>query len=589
VSSFPGLDDATAAAGDTTAAGDTAAADKAATVDDTAGVDRAEAEDRGRRRRVAARVATALAVLLVFLALVAPDDFAHLTPRAFLRIPVEGLVAVVLLVVLPPRARRVTATVAGVALGLLAILKVVDLGFSAALDRPFDLVLDWGLLGDAVGVVTDSIGRLGATGAVVAAVLLVAALLVFMTRSVLRLTRLAVRHRTTAIRAVAVLAPVWVALAALGAQLVPGVPVADGGTASLVYHRAFQVRAGLHDKREFAALAGVDPFRDTPGRELLAGLRGKDVIVTFVESYGRSAIEDPAFATQVDAVLDAGTRRLNAAGFASRSAFLTSSTAGGGSWLAHSTLFSGLWINNQQRYHTLLSSDRLTLPSAFKRAGWRTVSFEPAISGPWQERDFYGYDRGYANRDFGYRGPRFSYAPMPDQYVLSTFQRAERAAPGRGPLMAEITLVSSHVPWTPIPRLIGWNDVGDGSVYHSPTAQQGDPPSAVWKSPARVRTAYRQSIEYSLNTLISYVQEYGDDNLVLVFLGDHQPAPIITGGGASRDVPITIVARDRAVLDRISGWGWQDGLRPGPQAPVWRMDAFRNRFLTAFGAAGPAH
>ena len=79
------------------------------------------------------------------------------------------------------------------------------------------------------------------------------------------------------------------------------------------------------------------------------------------------------------------------------------------------------------------------------------------------------------------------------------------------------------------------------------------------------------------------MQTYGDDNLVLVFLGDHQPAAVVTGENASRDVPISIVARDRAVLDRISGWGWQDGLKPGPQAPVWRMDAFRDRFLTAFG------
>ena len=83
--------------------------------------------------------------------------------------------------------------------------------------------------------------------------------------------------------------------------------------------------------------------------------------------------------------------------------------------------------------------------------------------------------------------------------------------------------------------------------------------------------------------LISYVQTYGDDGLVMVFLGDHQPAPVITGENASRDVPITIVARDPAVLERISGWGWQDGLRPDPQAPVWKMDAFRDRFLTAFG------
>jgi hypothetical protein len=39
-------------------------------------------------------------------------------------------------------------------------------------------------------------------------------------------------------------------------------------------------------------------------------------------------------------------------------------------------------------------------------------------------------------------------------------------------------------------------------------------------------------------------------------------------------VPISIVTRDRSVLDRIAGWGWQDGLKPGLQAPVWRMDSF---------------
>jgi hypothetical protein len=87
-----------------------------------------------------------------------------------------------------------------------------------------------------------------------------------------------------------------------------------------------------------------------------------------------------------------------------------------------------------------------------------------------------------------------------------------------------------------------------------------------------------------LSALISYVEKYGDKNLVLVFLGDHQPAPIVTGTGAGRDVPISIVAKDPAVLDQISSWGWQDGLNPAPNAPVWPMNSFRDRFLTAFGS-----
>jgi len=539
-------------------------------------------DDLNGKHSVAAGVATALAGLLVFFALIAPDEISGLTPGAFVRIPVEGLFGVALLLVLPARARRVVAPLAGVGLGLLTIVKIVDMGFFAVLDRPFDPVLDWILFDDAVGFLTDSTGRVGAIGSVVAAVLLAAAALILMALSVRRLTRLVARHSTTAIPSVTVVAVVWITCVALGAQLVPGVPVAADSAATLVYDRALQVRAGLRDQQAFATEAAVDPFRDTPGEELLTGLRGKDVVVAFVESYGRDAVEDPEFASQVGAVLDDGNRRLSAAGYSSRSAFLTSPTAGGGSWLAHGTFLSGLWINNEQRHRTLLASDRLTLNGAFRRANWRTVGVMPAVTRAWPEGEFFGYNQVYDFRNLGYRGTNFSYATMPDQYTLSAFERSERAKPDHAPVMAEIALVSSHTPWTRIPRLVDWGEVGDGSVF-TPMAKEGDPTDVVWRNPARVRAGYRRSIEYSLNTLISYVEKYGDDDLVLVFLGDHQPAPIITGGGASRDVPITIIARDRAVLDRISGWGWQDGLKPGPQAPVWRMNAFRDRFLTAFG------
>jgi hypothetical protein len=544
---------------------------------------RAARTGRGGWRGVAAGVTTAGAGLLVFLALIAPQTIGQLTPGALLRIPVEGLLGVALVLVLPAGARRVVATLSGVVLGLLTILKILDLGFGAVLARPFDPVLDWSLAGDAAAFLTASLGRTAAIGVGFAVVCLVAGVLVVMTRSALRLTRLVVRHRRAAIRAVAVLAPVWVACAVLGSQIVTPVPVAARSVASLAYHKARQVPVSLHDEQVFAGQAAVDAFRDTPGDQLLTGLRGKDVLFTFVESYGRDAVQDPEFAPKVGAVLDDGNRRLSAAGYASRSAFLTSPVAGGGSWLAHATFLSGLWIDTIQRDRTLVSSDRLTLTSAFRRANWRTVSVMPNTGGAWPEGKFYGYDQVYEFENLPYRGPKFGWSTMPDQYTLSAFDRTEMARPGRGPLLAELVLTSSHMPWTPLPRMINWADVGDGSVY-GPMAEEGESEGAVWRDRAKVRTQYERSIEYSLNSLISYVETHGSDNLVLVFLGDHQPAPIVTGDGASRDVPITIVARDRAVLDRISGWGWQDGLKPGPNAPVWRMDAFRDRFLTAFGS-----
>jgi hypothetical protein len=246
-------------------------------------------------------------------------------------------------------------------------------------------------------------------------------------------------------------------------------------------------------------------------------------------------------------------------------------------------LLSGLWIDNQQRYDDFLASRKLTLTGAFHRANWRTVGVMPGNDAPWPQSESLGYDQVYDANDMGYHGPRFSWATMPDQYTLLRFERTERSRRDRQPVMAEITLVSSHAPWEPIPRLIKWADIGDGSVFDPMATSEDRPEAILTRNSERVRGDYRASIAYSLSSLISYVEKYGDDNFVLIFLGDHQPSPIVTGPGASRDVPITIVARDRSVLDRISGWGWQDGLKPSPQAPVWRMDAFRDRFLTAFG------
>jgi hypothetical protein len=529
-----------------------------------------------------------LAALFVLAALLLPNNLLRQSPWVFARVPVEPLIGAGLLLALRPRARRWAVPAAGVGLGLILIIKITDIGFYASLNRPFNLVLDWILLDDAMSFLQDSIGDAGGIAAAVGVCLLAAGLVAFATLAVRRLTRLMVQHDTIAIRTVLVLAVAWVALFAIGAQIEPGLPVATRNTISLLHAREDQVRVSLRDKAAFEQQAKVDAFRNAPGDQLLTALRGKDFMLTFIESYGRNAVQDPRLAPVVAPVLDAGTQRLKAAGFQARSGWLTSPTAGGGSWLAHSTLLSGLWIDNQQRYRTLLSSDRMTLPRFFGRADWRTAEFEPATIKPFPEVAFYGYNQVYNFRDLAYAGPQFSWSTMPDQFALSQFQRLEYARAGRGPLMSTLVLTSSHSPWAPLPKMVGWDELGDGKVF-GPIKDAEATPTEIWKSGDKVRANYARSVAYSLESLISYVEKYGNDNLVLVFLGDHQPAPLVTGGDPNRDVPITIVAHDPRVLDQISSWGWTDGLKPAPKAPVWRMDTFRDRFLTTFRApAKPA-
>jgi phosphatidylglycerophosphate synthase len=544
----------------------------------------ARARPQGRVRASLAVVLTALAALIVWIALVAPDQLNRLTPSAFVRVPLEGIVLIALALVLPTNFRRLLACLAGPILGLLVIVKVLDMGFFEAFDRPFDPIADGSYTGIGIETLRDSIGRTEANLVVAGAAVLGIGLLVLTTLAMLRLTRVAAGNRRWSLPAVAALGGVWVLCWLFGAQFVSYAPIASTSAAGLVSHEVRAVQAGVQDHAIFADDIRHDRYRSTPPSQLLAGLKGKDVLLMFVESYGKVAVQDSEIARQDDAVLDQGTKRLQSAGFSARSAFLTSSTFGGLSWLAHSTLQSGVWVDNQLRYDQLVKSDRLTLTSAFKRAGWRTVGDVPSNNRTWPEgTSFYHYDKLYDRRDVGYQGPKFSYASMPDQYVLSALQRLELGKAHRRPLFAEVDLVSSHTPWNRIPRMIPWSEVGDGAVYKSMTVSQLSR-SELFGDLPRVRAAYGQSIRYTMNALVSFVQNDGDPNLVLIVLGDHQPAKIITGENPSHDVPISVIAHDPAVLDKISGWGWQDGLRPSPNAPVWRMDAFRNRFFSAFGS-----
>ncbi|MER7490016.1 sulfatase [Streptomyces sp. NPDC126497] len=530
---------------------------------------------------------TVLAGALVLFALLAPNRVERVDVHAFVRLPSEGILLAALLLVLPPRRRRIAAVVSGVLLGLVTVLKFVDMGFHQVLARPFDLVLDWILLDDATDFVRESFGRGGQVLAVAGAIALFVALLALMTLSTVRLAGLLSRHRPVAVRTVLVLGVAWITCVTLGVRI-DGVPVATRGTAEMLGNRVEQVRAGLRDARVFEREAAVDAFAKTPPDRLLTGLRGKDVLFTFVESYGRVAIDDPAMAGPMDAALEEGARRLADAGFAARSGWLESPVTGAGSWLAHSTFLSGLWIKNQQRYRSLTTSDRTTLTKYFRKAGgWRTVGIVPGVRRAWPEGEFFGLDHVYDSEHLGYHGPYFSWTPVPDQFSLEAFQRLEHGRKDREPVMAEIILASSHNPWSPVARMVDWDDLGDGSVFHR-IKKEGTDPKEVWKDPEKVRTEYRRAIEYSLRSLTEWVGRYGDEDTVLVFLGDHQPVPAVTAGSTSRDVPVTIVAKDPEVLDRVAGWHWTDGLKPAPDAPRWGMDAFRDRFMTAYGPRGGA-
>lgn len=539
------------------------------------------AAPRPRLRRVIAGGLTALSLVIVWAALVAPDQPRYLTLTGFLRLPVELLVLIALALVLPRVPRRIVAVIAGLTLTLVVVLKVINYEVFTLYNRPYDPLGDTSQLGNGIETLRSLVGLTETRVIEVGAVLGTVVAGVVLTLALLRLTRVAAENRRWSLRAMAGLAAVGALCSALGAELISHTPITSTLSAGLVVDEVNAVEADIHDRSVFAAEIKRDPMAGTPASRLLTGLRGKDVLLVFVEAYGQQAVQGRSFSPEVDAALAAGNDRLKRAGFSSRSGFLDSATYGGISWLAHSSLQAGLWVNNQDRYNQLISAKRFTLAEAFKKAGWRTVVDDPSNDRPWpQGKAFYHYDKIYNRYQVGYHGPTFTYASMPDQYVFSAFNRLELAKPRTQPLFAEIDTVSSHMPWNRIPETLGWNQVGNGSIFNSnPEIHET---GSFWSDPPRVQAAYGKSIVYALNSLTSFVQHYGNKNLVMIVLGDHQPLPIVSGQHSNHDVPISIISHDPKVLARIGGWGWNPGLQPRATAPVWPMSAFRDRFLSAF-------
>jgi phosphatidylglycerophosphate synthase len=546
-------------------------------------------EAGARSRLWLRRAMTAVAGVIVWGVLVAPDQIERFHPSAFLRVPVEGLVLVALALLLPGRFRRVLTAVAGVLFGLVTVIKILDIGFYEELGRPFDPVLDWGNFSPAIGVVRDSVGA-AATDVLVVVLGLVLILVVGIVASAtMRLGSAAARHRRGSVRGLGALVAIWAVSLGLSLQLTPGAPIASSSATGIAVDQVHDARTAVRDQQQFeTAIHAADPVSTVPASDVLTGLRGKDVLFVFVESYGQVAVQNTDFSPGVDSVLKTSQAALSGAGWSAQSAWLTSSTFGGISWLAHSTLQSGLWVDNQQRYNQLVGSSRYTLSDAFGDAGWRTVSDIPSDDTTWPPgTDFYHYDQLYDRRNVGYHGPTFSYATMPDQFTLAALQRNE-FQPGHKPVMAEIDLVSSHTPWAPLPSMVPWNQVGNGSIFDSQPAAS-ESAKAVWASGNHtIQQFYGQSIQYSLQAVTSWITELNDPDLVVVMLGDHQPATTVSGVGANHNVPISIIAHDPSVFSQISSWNWQAGLTPNPSAPLWPMDAFRNKFLNAYSTAPSA-
>ncbi|HWJ74264.1 MAG TPA: sulfatase-like hydrolase/transferase [Kaistia sp.] len=517
--------------------------------------------------------ALVLAALVFHLVLVAPNAPAGLGFESVLRLPLELPAILLMLAALPRRSigTRVLRAVLVVTLIVVTVLKLADFGTFTAFARPFNPAVDLHLVEAGIRLAISTLGTplvLLILGGVLLAVAGIAGALWWASG---QWAGLAPRRITLAAASLAVLV-----VAAEAANRLPVHLPLQASTTRLAVRHVETYAATRADLVRFRAAAASDPFAGAKG--LFDRLGGRDVLIVFIESYGRSSFDNPLYAPTHRATLRAAEPRLAAAGLAMRSGWLTSPVEGGQSWLAHSTLESGLTISNQTRYRALLASRRASLYHLAAASGFRTAAIMPGITMAWPEGPVQGFETILAAGELGYRGQPFNFVTMPDQYTLAAFDRLVPRGPQAGPLFAQIVLLSSHAPWVPVPQLIPWSDVGDGSIFDR-WATTGDPPETVWRDQDRVRDQYRQAIDYSLQAILSFAERQSGRPPLMVILGDHQPAPFVAGID-SHDVPVHLIGPPDIVA-AFDDWGWTVGLLPADDAPVWPMSEFRNRFIRA--------
>ncbi len=537
------------------------------------------------RRPTAGLPAAGLGVLLLFLLfLPTRDPVTH--SLAIEWRPSAELAFVLFLVAIAAVARpqivgtRLAAGILAVGVGVAVLLNLVHAVIPTLLGRDLNLYWDLRHLPSLFGLAGEAAGfwrMLAAVSVTAGAVLLLIAGLYLIWRRVLP----ALTDRRVGLT-LAVLLGVAVDVTAFMPP--EDRPLATGFGLDIVRQTAALVR-GWHpaaggDGPYAAALAAAPP----PPHSDLAGLKRRDVYVVYLESYGTTVFDTPEFLEGFGQSLTQFETALRDAGYTIASSRLVSPTFGGGSWLAHATLASGVRLDDPVLYTLLMDSRRKLLPAYFKEAGWRTIGIAPGIKTPPSNVRVWGFDREVYAGDLGYRGPAFGWFEIPDQFTLNRAATIRSALGSDSPVFTQVVLVSSHIPFSPVPPyLADWNDSGTFASV-SPTAME-----EIYRQPdwSRLGPEYLKSLGYDFAALGGWLTQHMPGDGLVILLGDHQP-PSVVGGRPDLPwtVPIHVLSRDPDLLAPFIAAGYVSGLVPAQKPPYRGMETFLAWFLAAFDRSG---
>jgi hypothetical protein len=467
----------------------------------------------------------------------------------------------------------------------LVVVRYADVTAPAVLGRPVNVYWDGRHAAELLRVVAQSLSAWQVVAAVSA--LLLGALLLF---AVARAAIVSLAHSLAWERPQPWVLAVAAAFTVSFAAYVPGqrdtrwffsLPL----TPTLVHQAQLLAHVWFPGPRE--AALGESPAFDGDLSGLMGAQGPADVLLVFAESYGASSFDQPAQASALAVPRAALDDAIHAGGRTVVSARVTAPTFGGASWLSHAALLAGVDTRDPADHDRLLASQRHTLVRHFARHGYRTVGWMPGLKRPWPEGSFYGFDRLADDAGIGYAGADFGYWRIPDQAAMALLhaQELDRApgATARQPRFVVFPTTSTHAPFHPLaPFVADWPRLTRPDAY---TPVQAAEALAAPLSMRQPLPQFLDSMRYQYAWMADYLRHRAPRPLVMVIVGDHQPTTLVSGQGASWEVPVHVISDDRALLQRLLGNGFVPGLTPPAQA-LGPMHLLTRVLLKAFNAPG---
>ena len=303
------------------------------------------------------------------------------------------------------------------------------------------------------------------------------------------------------------------------------------------------------------ALPPSPPFNS----DLLA-LRGRDVNLFFWESYGQVAYAVPQINEGLLAARQALDKQIAASGMQVVSAYVSSTTFGGASELAHVALLTGIDTSDPNVHDLLITTDRSTLTGLFQQRGYDVHALYTALTWDWPEKVFYRFNRFSDARDLSYKGPKLGFWSVPDQFALARYQEMHPIKADSAKRFFFFPSITSHMPFHPVPPYQeDWKKLLSETPFDAVQMAKVQAQKEDWFN---MRPGYIGMMNYNYQWFQGLLAQPKARDSLYIILGDHQPAANVAGERATWDVPVHIVSSQPELLQRFLDRGFQPGLTP---------------------------